>query len=292
MRTSGRTSSFAPASFSSSNPLLMFRRWLQDLLRLSCCIPETSLSENWMTRPPCFRLLSFFRNRRLETLVFYLPPYRVQELLLDICQLLASPRIHLHHFAQCILQRNAQEQTTPFRLKEDGRDGLERLHQAPFKLNAPRRLDEAALHNPPGKNEMRRPSPHHWETDAPGKCCQTKHPRDRSLVFFARTKIKSFHLEQCLPFRQSEASQQTRCLSCHPDTSGAQTPSDLRVEANRKPVGRSLVTFFRIEKTLRLAGLLRRSLRSTFSGISKFILSFLLTSLMELWGEIRQSPRP
>ena len=41
---------------------------------------------------------------------------------------------------------HTKEQATPFRTKENDRDGLERLRHAPFKLNAPRMLEVAAQH--------------------------------------------------------------------------------------------------------------------------------------------------
>ena len=100
-------------------------------------------------------------------------------------------RVHLHHFAQRGLQHHTKEQATPFRPTEKGRDGLERLRDAPFKLKASLLHEVTAPHS---RNvDMRRPVPHNWDTDTLKGLNQVKQQRDPSLVpFLTRLSLKIF----------------------------------------------------------------------------------------------------
>ena len=119
--------------------------------------------------------------------------------------------IHPHHFAQGILNHNAKEHEAQLRPKEDGRDGLERLRDASFELNALPVFELCALHlqNLLWNIEERRPSPNNWETDPLKRLNQVQYRRDRSVVHFSCSVIKSCHLEQ--RFRGG-----TRCTSIAP----------------------------------------------------------------------------
>ena len=106
--------------------------------------------------------------------------------------------IHLHHLAQGILNHSAKEHEAQLRPKEDGCDGLERLCDASFKLNALLVFELCAKHsqNLLWNIEERRPSPNDWETDPLKRLDQVQYRRDRCLVHFSCSVIKSGHLEQ------------------------------------------------------------------------------------------------
>ena len=142
-------------------------------------------------------------------------------------------RIHLHHFAQGILKHKTKEQAAPLRPREDVRAGLERLRDAPFKLNAPLMFEiPQTTHNIfLGKSKCVVHAHTTGRRTALERLGQVKHQRDRSLVFFARAALKSFHCEPSSPHLvlcpsiAPNSRNPTQCHSRHLNTSSARTPT-------------------------------------------------------------------
>ena len=143
-------------------------------------------------------------------------------------------RVHLHHFAQRVLEHNTKEQATSLRPKEDGRDGLEQLRDAPFKLHSPLVLEVPAQHaqNLPGNLKCVAQASNTGSLTRSNASAKTS---TRVIAPWCFSPTRQSHLSisssvstqcaQLLHFGPSVASKTTRCLCCHVDTSGARNPS-------------------------------------------------------------------
>ena len=89
---------------------------------------------------------------------------------------------------------------------QDDRDGLERLCHTSFELHSPLVLEGTTQHPQYLPWEVRRPRPHHWQTD-PLKClCQVQHQCHCSQFFFPCSILETRHLHQYFPHCQLSSS--------------------------------------------------------------------------------------